>query len=767
MAGVPTWSAARGGLLGDTGAVNHASQVDQFLGSHGVTPVYAGAQILTPNGSGYGSPTPSDFWYYHLDTKDYDQPFTMSGTAIGRVTVPVLPVGAGADLIVSLCPDSSGAPGTPITTTRIPAAWITQLAAVAGAAGPSNSLQLVTPASAPLAVPQFNALMFGAGVSYNWTPPSPTSAGAIVFPPTVVSGNYMILAGGSIGSNGAQNVYTVQWEGGTTLGAAIAQPSLPEPLSLTALSVNSTTIITAGGVGNGSTLLSSVYTAGWNPSTGQVSAWSQQTPLPQAVGAAFGAATETAVYVVGGQNTTPAVLSTVYWATVQNGQITAWNTGPPLPVAVKGAFVAIIGSYLVVTGGDTNVGLTAASNAVYYATINADNSLGPWQTGPPMPYAVGNGNSGFAVWTSAGLAIIGGFTPPSGTSTEIQNLSFGPDGPGVWTLSTLAGPDGNAVFPIGPGQWQVFSLYSTSYATAPQYQVPQISVPLPTTGLTNGATYHVLMRQAGGDLNNYLRMPLQYQAFPGNPTAQSRISSGGSAWTPNTAGFAIPVTIYDQTVSGQPLHLWSDSGARHSMMVNATTADNRVLGVLEATAQPGPVLNMNPTFATGTAPWVATGGAITQSSTHTHGNLPHAGLLTPSGVDSLSYIESDQVAILQGHDYTASAWVYSPTGYSQCAVNINWHTSSGAFLSRVTGTVTSVPAATWTQLTTTSTGGIPASAAYASIIVVESGTPPATALLYIYATIQDVSGPMLPSVTQINYAGTGPYQPAIGTTQLA
>jgi hypothetical protein len=115
----------------------------------------------------------------------------------------------------------------------------------------------------------------------------------------------------------------------------------------------------------------------------------------------------------------------------------------------------------------------------------------------------------------------------------------------------------------------------------------------------------------------------------------------------------------------------------------------------------------------------------------------------------------------------ATAWLYSSTGYSSCAVNINWHDSSGAFLSRVTGTVTSVAAATWTQLSTTSAGGIPAGAAFASIVVVESGTPPASAVLYIYATIQDTSGPMLASVTQINYAGTGPYQPPVGITQLA
>lgn len=768
MAIIPAYSAARNGLLGDTGAMDASAQINQLLGSHGITVLYGGAQILTPNGAALGSNVPASFWSCHLDGTDYDQPFTMPGTAIGRVTVPVLPVGAGADLIVSLCPDSAGNPGTPIATTRIPAAWITQLAAVAGAAGPSSSLQLTTPTSAPLALPQFNALLFGQGVSYNWSPPAPTSAGAISFPPAIGSGNYMILAGGSIGSNGAQNVYTVPWLGGATLGAPIAQPLLPEPLGLTALSANSTTIITAGGVANSSTLVASVYTAGWNPATGQISAWSQQTPLPQAVGAAFGAATDSAVYVVGGQNNTPAVLNTVYWATLSNGQVSAWQTGTPLPVSMKGAFVAIIGSYLVVVGGDTNVGLTAASNAVYYAAINADNSLGPWQSGPAMPYAVGNGNSGFMVSTSAGIAIIGGFTPPSGTSTEIQNLSFGPDGPGVWSLSTLAAPDGNAVFPIGPGQWQVFSLYSTSYATASQYQVPQISVPLPATGLTNGGTYHVLMRQAGGDLNDYLRMPMQYQPFPGFPTVQSRASSGGSTWTAGTSGDAIPITIYDQTASGSPLHFWSDVGARHSMLVNTTTPDGSLLGILEATAQSGPVLNMNATFTAGTAPWAATGGALAQSSAHTHGNLPFSAQLTPSGSAATSQIESEKVAVLQSHSYTVTAWLYSNPGYSNSSLSINWYNSSGTLLSTTAGTTTPLAAATWTQVVTT--GNVPSGAATATIVAAEGGTPSSSAVLFVSsATMQDTSGPMLPAVSQISYSAGWPA--AVGAplsiTQLA
>jgi hypothetical protein len=578
----------------------------------------------------------------------------------------------------------------------------------------------------------------------------------------------MVMVGGSIGATGAQNVYTALWQGGAVLGAAVSQPPLPEPLALTALAANSSTLITAGGATTVSSgLVASVYTAGWNPATGQISAWSQQTALPQAVAGAFSAATNNAVYVVGGQNNTPAVLSTVYWATISNGQISSWNTGPPLPIALKGAFVTIIGNYLVVAGGYPAVSTTSASTGLYSATINADGSLGSWQTGPPMPYAVGNQNSGYLVWNSIGMAIIGGYNGVS-LSTEIQNLSFGPSGPGVWMLTTLAGPGGNAEFLIGPGQWQVFSLYSVSYATAPQYQVPQISVPLPATGLTNGATYHVLMRQAGGDLSDYLRMPLQNGSFPGTPTFQSRVSSGGSGWTAGTSGYAIPIGIYNQTANGQPLHFWEDGGARISTLVYTSTPDATLLGIAEAVIQPGPTLNTNPSFTLGTAPWSATGGTLAQSSAHTHGNLPFSAALTPSGSASAAYIESELDPVLQGHNYVATAWLYSSAGYANCAVNINWYNSSSAFLSTTSGTVTSVAAATWTQVSTSTTTGIPAGAAYGTIVAAETGTPPSAAVLFVSsATLQDTSGPMLASVTQINYTGTGANQAPTGITQLA
>ena len=117
----PQWNARHNGLLGDASAMANASDVNQLLGTHMQSEIYQGTAILTPAGSGV------NLWAVDLSRQDADQPFTMSGTSIGRVVIPLLPVGNGADPLVSLCSDNAGVPGTVIQQTRVPASWIYQL----------------------------------------------------------------------------------------------------------------------------------------------------------------------------------------------------------------------------------------------------------------------------------------------------------------------------------------------------------------------------------------------------------------------------------------------------------------------------------------------------------------------------------------------------------------------------------------------------------------------------------------------------------------
>lgn len=758
----PTWSAPRFGLLGDTGAVNDSSQINQLLGAHAITAVYQGNPVVTPTGSG------GTAWAYQLSTQDISQPFTMSGTTIGRVTIPLLPVGNGADLIVSLCANSSGVPGNVITQTRIPANWITQLAAVSGVAGPSSTAPITGYTNSPLALAQFNSFHQGATTLTNWSYPTVFPGFSILDGAQNYYGRYFFVVGAQNGSTYFNNVYTIAYDTLGNLASAIPQPAFPVAsggsnalgISTDPASGNLTFVVAGGSTAPG-VEIASVYTAAFDANAGTLSAWSSQANLPQALRDATFAAWNGYVYVVGGINAgLTADLNTVYFAQVVNGQITAWNTANPYPLALDSVFAAAINGFLVVVGGENFAG--TMTTAVYYAPINSDGSLGAWQAGPPLPVADAGFQVGTPVFGTYGVMAIG--------NGQAYMLSFTANGPDIaWqTFTQPQGGDQLAEIAVQPGTWQHYGLYTSYYSTFPVTLTPRISVPLPTTGLSNGTTYHIVLSQPGGDLNNYLRTHDDVNVFPGNPTALFR-PKGSATWTAGTSGHAIPLQVFDGSALGKVWHLWEDGGERVTTLAWGTTPNQPLVGILEATQQPGPVLNANYTFTSTLSPWGVNNGTYARSSAQTHGNLPFSALLTPTGGNVQSYIESERMTVYQQQSYTGSAWVYSPTGYNNVSVILNWYTSGGTFISSTFGTVFNVAANTWTFIT--ATGTPPATATLGTFGIYEKGIPPNTALLYISAaTYQNTSGPMVSSVAQYTYAATWPSpgsNTATGITVLA
>ena len=744
----PTWSGVRSGLLGDTGAVNASAQINQLLGTHAITPVYQGSSVLTPQGSG------GTAWGNQLSTQDIGQPFTMSGSTIGRVVVPLLAVGNGADLIVSLCNNSSGSPGSVITQTRIPANWISQLAAVSGISGPSSTAPTMKYTNNPLATAVSNSFHMGPTTLTNWSYPTVFPGFSILDGAQNYYGKYFLVVGAQNGSTYLPNVYTIAYDTLGNLASAIPQPAFPvNSGGSNALGISvdpasgSLTFVVAGGSTAPGVEIASVYTASFDANAGTLSAWSSQASLPQALRDGTFAAWNGYVYVYGGVNAgLTADLNTVYFAQVQNGQITAWNTANPYPLALDSAFMTAINGFLVVFGGETFSG--TQQTACYYAPINSNGSLGAWQAGPSLPVASVAFQVGTPAFGSYGVAAV--------SNSQVYTLGFTASGPDLaWqTFNQPQGGDQLAEIATQPGTWLHYGLYSTYYSTFPTTLTPRISVPLPTTGLSNGATYHVVLSQPGGDLNNYLCTHDDFDVFPGDPTALTR-PKGSATWTAGTSGHAVPIQIFDGSTLGKAWHFWEDSGERVTTLAWGTTPNQPLLGILEATQQPGPVLNANYTFTSTLSPWGAANGTVAQSSAHTHGNLPFSALLTPTGGFTQCDIECEKLTVYQQQSYIGSAWVFSPTGYSNCSVILNWYTSGGSFISSTFGTVFSVAANTWTFMT--ATGTPPATAALGTMGVYEKGTPPNTALLYISApTYQNTSGSMVSSVAQYTYAGTWP-----------
>lgn len=772
----PSWEAARNGLPGDLNVTNHANQVDQLLGTHGITALYTGSALVTPSGGANFT------WLSYGTTTDLDQPFTLPGghTSIGRVIIPVNPVGNGADLLVGLYPDNgSGAPNTAslLSGTVIPASWINNLSAPSGI---SNG--------GPLATARFNTLYMSGGFTQTtWAAPSGGPGGSATTASQTTSGNFIITAGGSDPASNVSvaTVVTSQYAGGGVEQLSVPQPSLPVGTEGGVIAATASALVYAGGGtqptvgGSVVTPVAAVWTASWNPNTGAIGSWSAQTSLPQPAYQCSGATYNNTVYVVGGQNNT-GTLNTVYYATINNGQISAWSQGSALPTAVILPTVAVIGNWLIVVGG-----LNAGSNTgAYYAPLNPDGSPGAWNTAPSLPSAVSAYNSGWNAVTAGNvMALLTGTTGGIGFSDAVQMLTFTATGPADQWYSTHwshATAEQYGAFARGDGGYDLVALnYPNNYYEYTKLvPVPMLSVPLPATGLTAGAVYHVVLQQRpSGSSSSYLQYGITNAALTADALKSSRHSG---TWVTAQSGYSMPMSVYDNTATGAILHTWEDPTSTGSAYTSNLAARASTLlynqyqlpiGLCEATNLPNDPLNSNPTFTSGTSPWTATNCTLAQSSAQTHGGFAFSGLMTPNGTSATVFVQSENVPINSGtaitnpgRFYQVNGWVYSSTGWSSVSVSINWYDRTGTYLSTSSNPV-SVPAATWTNLV--NYFNPPLGAAQAAIVPTESGTPGVTNTLYLSNVTLTAASELTTTaapVSQITYASV--WTPT-SVTQLA
>ena len=106
---IPPWLAATSGSAGQAG------QVNQFLGAHAVTYLYAGALAASQTTLGSGSVNSNSLWIAQSFTT------AVSQTAVGYVMIAAGVTGSPAPWTVSLQAGSSGAPsGTPLVSASFP-----------------------------------------------------------------------------------------------------------------------------------------------------------------------------------------------------------------------------------------------------------------------------------------------------------------------------------------------------------------------------------------------------------------------------------------------------------------------------------------------------------------------------------------------------------------------------------------------------------------------------------------------------------------------
>lgn len=775
----PAWAAPANGLPGDLDSTNSTVGINQFLSAHGVKPVYKGAQIVTPGGA------QNFLWTAYGNGTDLSQPFTMSGTALGRVEVPLQPNGNGADVLVSLYADSGGSPNIAagaICSTMLPAQYLNQVCAPNGIAN-----------AGALATSQQLTYYFTGGItSTPYLAPVAGAGGIGGGNSAIVSGSYISLVGG-VDSLGVTNVaYTIQYLGGGAIAKGVSQPNLPVATQNMAICQTSTAIYVLGGYSSGTSNNSAVYSAAWNSSTGVISSWSSQTALPvQPIfgGAAIWSGTGgTFIYHLGGLNGvsgTTTALSSVYMASISNGQIGAWSAASALPTALSQMFTFVVGNWLIAVGGCTGNGIgTTPTNTVYYAPINASSgALGTWQTGPSLPislYEVGCGWS--VINTGDSLVVVSGETTGGSFTNNAYTLGWDSHGPASeWRAAPWSSVPTSSFHPLyvanGDGSYDVTATYFSGnvYYYSKLIPVPMLSVPLPATGLTNGATYHVVLRQfAPTSASDYVAFgTLDGTPLPAAAVTHGRYASG--AWTSVGAGRSIPMSVFDQTVGGPVLHTWEDpsaidmagTAARWSSLLY--NAQGLLWGASEITTQPNQPLNSNPTFTSGVSPWTATNGTVTQSAAQTHGGYPFSGLLTPAGGHPSASVQSELFPVAQtpwgsAQWCMAMGWVYSPTGWSTFSLSVNWYDSSQTLIS-TSSAVVPLTAATWTQVNNWFQP--PATAAYGQLAAVETGNPTAANTVYlsnVFLVLTPETVGALTSAATVNY-GTAPWPP-VGVSQL-
>jgi hypothetical protein len=181
---------------------------------------------------------------------------------------------------------------------------------------------------------------------------------------------------------------------------------------------------------NNATPLSSMEWARIN-GDGSVGSWTQSSSsatgnLTSARSKARGYAYNGYVYLTGGQTATSpnsAVLNTVEYAAIKSdGSLGAWTSTTSFPTPRRDHGMVINNGYLYVFGGCSGAtqACTGFIGDTQYASINADGSVGQWQS--TVPYNTGGFNSrmpgGFAVYSNH-LYFVGGCS----TETATNNCS--------------------------------------------------------------------------------------------------------------------------------------------------------------------------------------------------------------------------------------------------------------------------------------------------------------------------------------------------------
>lgn len=153
--------------------------------------------------------------------------------------------------------------------------------------------------------------------------------------------------------------------------------ALPSLYNTSATTANGYVYV-VGGFGSGDVAVNTVYYAKLN-ANGSIGSWATTTNLPANRAQLTTVAANGYLYAIGGKTETLSAQSTVYYARLNaNGTVGAWNTATSLSsVNGRASHTSVVANgYVYVLGGEDNSG--SSMTTVLYARLNADGTLGSW-----------------------------------------------------------------------------------------------------------------------------------------------------------------------------------------------------------------------------------------------------------------------------------------------------------------------------------------------------------------------------------------------------
>jgi hypothetical protein len=239
----------------------------------------------------------------------------------------------------------------------------------------------------------------------------------------------------SLVSSAAFSPSTIAWTRTTDLPTAL-QGLGAAYVPVTTGTTHPSYVFTVGGADATNTAVTTTYRSQVQAS-GALGAWTAMTVLPAArayhtvvAATAYTAPLDTTtaaayVYAIGGVDATGQAVTSVYVTKIApDGSVGAWQTTTALPVALHSAAGAVFRGYVYLVGGAGTTNAPVATS--YRALVNADGTLGAWETLAALPQP-----TAYLSLAQFGpyLYAVGG---DAGTTTAVLNTSTGTESANVY-----------------------------------------------------------------------------------------------------------------------------------------------------------------------------------------------------------------------------------------------------------------------------------------------------------------------------------------------